>query len=572
MKSQLTQIWQKFKKSKINIVLFFLIFLIILLTIVYLKNSTNFISYNDYQKLLDRDLIQKAHIEGDKLFIVYDGKKYAILKDVVDLKELSNHILITKSDDNQIMPFIIEISVIMVFFFILIYYFESVLSKRKKEQIKNLEKMQEVLKNGEINDLRPTISNVKFSDVAGVSEIKNELFEIVDFLKNPTKYKNFGIKLPKGVLMVGAPGVGKTLIAKAVAGEAGVPFFYQSGATFAEIYVGLGAKRVRELFAKAKANAPSIIFIDEIDAVGKSRGDGRNDEREATLNQLLTEMDGFEDNSGVIVIAATNKIEMIDEALLRSGRFDRRVFINLPNFADRVEILKTHLKNKNYDANLEKISRMSVGFSGAALATLVNEAAIESFRRGSEVIEFTDFENVKSKVMFGSKKAKILSEYEKQIQSFYQAAKALSAFWYYIEFDKIELLEDKFIKNDAEIESKTQILNQIKVLLSGACALRIYKRDSFTNGSNDIKMAIYMAKKLIFDDVMGDDFIANPDEVRTILNNCFDEVGEVIKNANDKLNKIAEMIFDNEYISFTQVKEIFDIKDSEQIKTKNELF
>jgi len=245
---------------------------------------------------------------------------------------------------------------------------------------------------------------VSFKDVAGIQDVKEELEEIVDFLKNPARYKRYGITLPKGVLLVGPPGVGKTMIAKAVAGEASVPFFYQSGATFVQIYVGMGAKRVKELFSQAKANAPSIIFIDEIDAVGRARGGMRNDERESTLNQLLTEMDGFEDSSGVIVIAATNKIDIIDEALLRSGRFDRRIFISLPDKNDRLEILKAYMRNKPTEVDLESLANMSVGFSGAALATFVNEAAINALRRGSTILELGDFVAVRQKVLMGKKK------------------------------------------------------------------------------------------------------------------------------------------------------------------------
>lgn len=558
MKSQLTQIWQKFRFNKLNIILFFSLILVVLLSIVYFKNDTNYIKFEDYQKLVESNLIEKANIDGDTLQIVYNGRKYSILKDIVDLKELGNHVLITKSESSDTSYLIFELILITFFFFLMIYYFETINAKRRKLEMAKMEKIQsQMMKNNETSAINSVISEVKFKDVAGISEVKDELIEIVDFLKNPSKYKNFGIKLPKGILMAGPPGVGKTLIAKAVAGEAGVPFFYQSGATFAEVYVGVGAKRVRELFAKAKANAPSIIFIDEIDAVGKSRGEGRNDERETTLNQLLTEMDGFEDNSGVIVIAATNKIDMIDEALLRSGRFDRRIFISLPNYHDRIEILKIYLKDKKCNVNLEKISRMSVGFSGAGIATLVNEAAINALKRKSKTIEQIDFENVKTKVLFGSKKSQILSEYEKEIQSFYQGAKALSAFWFSLDFDRIGLLEDKIIGFEAEIESKTQILNQIKVLLSGVAALKIHKNDTFTNGSEDIKYATYLAQKMVFEYAMGDSFIPNGENVTKILYECFDEVSEILRNSQSKLTQISKQIFVYEYIDYEKVKEIF---------------
>jgi len=250
------------------------------------------------------------------------------------------------------------------------------------------------------SNIKPISSNITFKDVAGIKEIKEELEEIVDFLNNPTKYNKFGVKLPKGVLLVGAPGVGKTLIARAVAGEAKVPFFYQSGSSFVHIYVGMGAKKVRELFIQAKLNAPSIIFIDEIDAVGKVRSGHSNDEREATLNELLTQMDGFDGESGVIVIAATNKIEVLDDALLRAGRFDRRLYIGLPNIEDRKQILKLYLKDKNSKLNIEKLANETVGFSSAALSTLVNEALLNMIKNNRKVLNYSDIEVAKNKLEF----------------------------------------------------------------------------------------------------------------------------------------------------------------------------
>ena len=394
----------------------------------------------------------------------------------------------------------------------------------------------------------PAISNVRFSDVAGIRDVKFELSEIVDFLKNPAKYKKFGIKMPKGVLMIGPPGVGKTLVAKAVAGEANVPFFYQSGASFVQIYVGMGAKRVRELFLKAKAYAPSIIFIDEIDAVGKVRGGNRNDEREATLNQLLTEMDGFEDNSGVIVIAATNRIEMIDEALLRSGRFDRRIFLSMPDFADRVEILKTYLSGKNTDVDIDEIAKISVGFSGAALATLVNEAAIHALRKSKETIELSDFENVLNNVLLGKKRTLSFNEEEKKIQALYQGAKALTAYWFGIEFEKISLLQDGFTTAERELESASSMLSRIKVYLAGMAALKILKNELFSNSGTDLAKAKDIADEMAFNYGMGDNFIATQTDSEEILRNAYAEVSAFLQGMKTQLEQIAEYIADNENI------------------------
>ncbi len=556
------EILHKIKKSKLNIILIFLVLLIVLLSIVYFKDDSRYITEREFSELVRADQIKRAHIEDGNLNFTYDGKRYKILTDIVNLKELSNHALITKEEDSG-SGGISAILVIFTFaFFLFVYYFETVLARRRR--MDGIGAARQGGANAELGDLSPSVSDVRFSDVAGISEVKDELIEIVDFLKNPAKYRNFGIKLPKGILMIGEPGVGKTLIAKAVAGEADVPFFYQSGASFAEVFVGVGARRVRELFAKAKSCAPAIIFIDEIDAVGGKRGIGRNDEREATLNQLLTEMDGFEENSGVMVIGATNKINMIDDALLRSGRFDRRVFIGLPNYKDRIEILKIYLEGKRCSANINKVSRLCVGFSGAGVATLVNEAAINALKRGSDTIELSDFENVRMRVFYGVQKSRILTEYEKEIQAFYQGAKALSAYWYSFDFEKIELLNDKFLNEDFEIESKTQILNQIKVLLSGMAALQIHKNDAFSNSASDVKQAIALAQKMVFELAMGDSFTPSAQSVNKILQDCYDEVSEIIRTMQDKLNQISKQIFVYEFITFEDVQKICESDGVEQ--------
>jgi len=556
------EILHKIKKSKLNIILIFLVLLIVLLSIVYFKDDSRYITEREFSELVRKDQIKRAHIEDGNLNFTYDGKRYKILIDIVNLKELSNHALITKEEDNE-SGGISAILVIFTFaFFLFVYYFETVLARRRR--MDGVGAARQGGANAELGDLSPSVSDVRFSDVAGISEVKDELIEIVDFLKNPAKYRNFGIKLPKGILMIGEPGVGKTLIAKAVAGEADVPFFYQSGASFAEVFVGVGARRVRELFAKAKSCAPAIIFIDEIDAVGGKRGIGRNDEREATLNQLLTEMDGFEENSGVMVIGATNKINLIDDALLRSGRFDRRVFIGLPNYKDRIEILKIYLEGKRCSANINKVSRLCVGFSGAGVATLVNEAAINALKRGSDTIELSDFENVRMRVFYGVQKSRILTEYEKEIQAFYQGAKALSAYWYSFDFEKIELLNDKFLNEDFEIESKTQILNQIKVLLSGMAALQIHKNDAFSNSASDVKQAIALAQKMVFELAMGDSFTPSAQSVNKILQDCYDEVSEIIRTMQDKLNQISKQIFVYEFITFEDVQKICESDGAEQ--------
>ena len=304
--------------------------LFLLFVIAIFRSMPSKITLLEYDNYLQAGAIQNAIIDNNEIIIKTQNGNFILPKEMINLNELGQKVAVEMSSDYS---FIWIILILVLFGFISFIIFKFI---PFKEISKSKNKPEQPLDNIS-SQITPVVSNISFDDVAGISEVKSELIEIVDFLKNPSRYTNLGIKMPKGLLMVGPPGVGKTLIAKAVAGEANVPFFYQSGANFVQIYAGMGAKRVRELFSMAKSYAPSIIFIDEIDAVGKARGGNRSDEREATLNQLLTEMDGFLSSSGVIVIAATNKIEMIDEALLRSGRFDRRIFVSLPDITDRSE-------------------------------------------------------------------------------------------------------------------------------------------------------------------------------------------------------------------------------------------
>ena len=383
--------------------------------------------------------------------------------------------------------------------------------------------------------ITPTTSNLTFKDVAGIKEIKEELEEVVDFLNNPKKYQKYGVSLPRGVLLVGPPGVGKTLIAKAVAGEAEVPFFYQSGASFVHIYVGMGAKRVRELFTVAKLNAPSIIFIDEIDAVGKARGVGSNDEREATLNELLTQMDGFDSSSGVMVVAATNKIEVLDEALLRAGRFDRRVFLTLPTKADRIEILNLYLKGKSINLDIDKLANETSGFSSSALSTLVNEALLCMIKReGTSLLE-DDLEFAKQKIQFGKKQITLLTAEQKDILVTYQSGKA------FITKSKVNLFDNGISSEDLVYPSKSQLKNMIKKYLAGSVTLEIVKNESYIVFEDELQEAYKIAHKMVDDYKMAQ-------SVENLIQDIKDDLKtEIISNI-EEVKKLKEILLKDEVV------------------------
>jgi cell division protease FtsH len=356
---------------------------------------------------------------------------------------------------------------------------------------------------------------ITFSDVAGIEEAKQEVTEIIEFLKDPQKFSRLGGKIPKGVLLVGAPGTGKTLLAKAIAGEAGVPFFSISGSDFVEMFVGVGASRVRDLFEQAKKNAPCIIFIDEIDAVGRLRGaglGGGHDEREQTLNQLLVEMDGFEGKEGIIVLAATNRPDVLDPALLRPGRFDRQVVVPLPDVKGREEILKVHSKNIPLDENvsLARIARGTPGFSGADLANLVNEAALFAARKNKAKVEFEDFEQAKDKLLMGvERRSMIISEEEKRNTAFHEAGHALVAKLVpgTDPIHKVSIIPrgralgvtQQLPIDDRYTYSKDFLVKTLRVLLGGRAAEEIALGHLTTGAGNDLEKATELARKMVTD-------------------------------------------------------------------------
>lgn len=348
-----------------------------------------------------------------------------------------------------------------------------------------------------------TSSSVTLDSLAGISEVKEDLKEILDYLKNPNKYKKLGLRMPKGILLVGPPGVGKTMLAKAMANEAGIPFFYHSGSSFSQIFVGSGAKKVQELFAQAKEAQSAIIFIDEIDSVGKERGSGRNDERESTLNQLLTEMDGFAQSSNLIIFGATNHPDVLDPALLRSGRFDRKIYIDLPSPKEREEIFSLYLKNKRYNFSISQFSHECLGFSGAMIESLVNEAGLLMLRENREILEERDMQRAKNKLTLSLKKSLTLTQEQKQILSLYQASKALFALKSHIVFLKISLREEESIWEIQEMQSQEQALSTLKLYLIGYIALKTHYKQSYTCVEHDLKSAKEWSEKILLEYGMG---------------------------------------------------------------------
>ncbi len=527
--------------------------LIIIIIIGIFKNNNTTITRGEAKSLDKNGSITKVIIDGNYLYLNTKNRSYRIYKDAIDYKDFFDKYPVEIKDDES---FSLSWSILLFFMigFALFYTFS------KKKAVDIFKTGKNAFKSGEVEEkneyISPMKTDIRFKDVAGISDVKEELEEIIDFLKNPKKYKSFDIRLPKGVLLVGPPGVGKTLIAKAVAGEADVPFFYQSGATFVNIYVGMGAKRVSSLFQMAKKNAPSIIFIDEIDAIGKSRGAKQSDEREATLNQLLTEMDGFEDSSGVIVIAATNKIDVLDDALLRAGRFDRRIFLSLPSIDERLKTLELYLSKKSHTVDVRELAKMSIGFNFASLSTWVNEAALYAVKHNKRYIDASDFEAVKDKVITGKSRFLTYDDEERSIQATYQAAKALLAAWYDISFSKIGIAMQNFEVLDHNLTSKNSMIDKIKVYLSGSIATNLKYKNIYSNSLKDIGLSKDLADKIVndFDLILRNDTKTESSE--QILQTAKKETTVVLEKLDSVLNTITEHILENEFITQEEVREM----------------
>jgi ATP-dependent metalloprotease FtsH len=547
--------WQTISKNT-KIIIASLVLLLAILIFSSLENSAKLISKEKAESLLGSTKLQHLMVKEPYLYLYVEEESYKVATDAIDGEKLfTNHIVEYYEESTEVMDMILFVVLLMIMFYIVYIMRESRQTQEKLVQRQQREMVDPNV--GKLNIIAQR-STINFSDVAGIEDVKEELDEVIDFLRNPAKYREFDIRLPKGVLLIGPPGVGKTLIAKAVAGEADVPFFYQSAASFVQIYVGMGAKRVSELFAKAKEMAPSIIFIDEIDAVGKSRGGQSNEEREATLNQLLTEMDGFEESSGVMVIAATNKIEVLDEALLRSGRFDRRVHIGLPDFKERVSTLNLYLKEKQHQVEVDVIANMTIGFNSAALATLVNEAALYALRRNKKYIEQGDIEAVKDKVLLGKHKIKTFNEEERKIEALYQAAKAVTATWLEVEYEKVGIISSTFTPHHHEILSRTALENELKVLLSGRIATQKVYGELFSNAKEDIKLAKVLSHRIIEDFGMSEEYFGSTKQVETLLSEASDEVSMLLTKLTSAVEEVSRYLLEHESIRAAETKRVLD--------------
>ena len=447
-----------------------------------------------------------------------------------------------------------------------------------------------------IKDLSDEKRKTTFEDVAGADEEKEELQEIVEFLKDPKKYNELGARIPKGVLLVGPPGTGKTLLARAVAGEAGVPFFSISGSDFVEMFVGVGASRVRDLFEQAKKSSPCIIFIDEIDAVGKKRGaggiGGGHDEREQTLNQILVEMDGFGANEGVIMIAATNRPDVLDPALLRPGRFDRQVMVGRPDIKGREEILKVHAKGKPLapDVKLKVIAKSTAGFTGADLENLLNEAALLAARKDLKAITMKEVEEATIKVVVGTeKKSRVMSDHEKRLTAYHEAGHAIATFYCPTQdpVHQISIIPRGMAggftmslpSEDKSYRSRTEMLEEIVVLLGGRVAEALIIGDISTGASNDIERATQLVVSMITkygmstklgpvnyssenDSFLGAEFGGKPysektaaaidEEVKDYITTGYAKTETILKDHTDELHRVAQFLFEHEKMSGEQ--------------------
>ena len=575
-----------------------------------LENSNTKISYSDLIAKIDAGQVEKIELDAGGASATVKLKNDNIEKKVnvpsVDnlMENLQDNmksasITVTEKSESAwgiFLAYLTPIGIIVIFF---IFWFVLMSGANSQNGNKTM-----TFGKSKARVLNPTDKNrVTFDDVAGVDEEKEELEEIVEFLKNPTKFTEMGAHIPKGVLLVGQPGTGKTLLAKAVAGEAGVPFFIISGSDFVEMFVGVGASRVRDLFEEAKKKAPCIVFIDEIDAVGRQRGaglGGGHDEREQTLNQLLVEMDGFAANEGVIVLAATNRPDVLDKALLRPGRFDRQIVVGLPDVRAREQILEVHARKKKLadDIDLKIVAKNTAGFSGADLENVLNEAALLAARRNLKEIHEKEIEDAMVKVTMGPEKTtRVRSEKEKKLVAYHEAGHAVVSKFLPTQdaVHEISIVPRGMAggytmyqpTEDKSFMSKTEMIEQIISLLGGRASEELILDDISTGASNDIERATKIANSMVTkygmsqrvgtitlgsdqnEVFLGRDFAQEKtyseetagiidEEMKRILDTCYNSAKEILKTHEDKLHAVAKVLLEKEKITGEEFEAIFN--------------
>jgi cell division protease FtsH len=586
-----------------NLILWLVIFvaIIALYQLIHTPQSNyKEITYSEFLKSLEKGEIEKLEFKGEEIKGTYRGELQQGFRTtgpandelIKTLREANVSFSFAATSEGSLTNILFNWAPLILLIVIMVLFMRQIQAGGTKAMSFGKSRARMLTENQ---------NKITFKDVAGIDEAKEEVQEIVEFLKNPKKFTRLGGRIPKGVLLVGPPGTGKTLLAKAIAGEAGVPFFIISGSDFVEMFVGVGASRVRDLFVQAKRHAPCIIFVDELDAVGRHRGaglGGGHDEREQTLNQLLVEMDGFEANEGTIIIAATNRPDVLDPALLRPGRFDRQVVVPRPDVRGREEILKVHTKNTplNEDVTLALIARSTPGFSGADLQNLVNEAALHAARLGRVQITMEDFEYAKDKVIMGvERKSLIISDKEKKITAYHEGGHALVA--------KLTPGTDPIHKvtiiprglalgvtqqlpiEDKYTLSKGYLNNTIMVLLGGRAAEEIIFEEKTSGAGNDLERATDIARKMVCEwgmsDKVGPVTFGKPDEqiflgkefsrhkdyseatameiddeIKKIVTDNYKKAKTVLEENVDLLHKLAEVLLDKEVVDGKELDEL----------------
>ena len=589
----------------------YVLLLVIGLSLLFFYNMANDtnkeLTYNQFNKALSKNNVKEVVITPSTAAYTYnlsgklrdakEGQTFTVktplsdtvIDKIVEASEEKDFKIVSKSDPTASTWYVFLINVLpyVLLFGLAFWFFTRQLGGQKGSMDFGRSRAK----------LNPDTGKVTFKDVAGLPEEKEELQELIDFLKSPKKFTKLGARIPKGVLLVGPPGTGKTLLAKAVAGEANAPFYFISGSDFVELYVGIGASRVRDMFKQAKQNAPCLIFIDEIDAVGRQRGTGiggGHDEREQTLNQLLTEMDGFGANEGIIIIAATNRPDVLDPALLRPGRFDRQVTVALPEMKAREEILKVHARNKVLatTVHLNNIAKRTVGFSGADLENLLNEAALLAVRRGKDAIGMPEIDEAIDRVIMGP--AKITKKYtpqEKKLVAYHEAGHAVLG----IKLDNANDVQKVTIiprgqaggynlmlpKEEKYTATKTELLEEIMGLLGGRVSEEVVFGEISTGAHNDFSKATKIARSMVTEygmsslgpvqletpegsSFLGRDYNKNrnfsdqvaleiDNEVRSIINECYEKAKKIIEKNRDMLDLIANTLLEHETLTKEQI-------------------